>query len=130
MIFWIILAVMAGSIFWMRHTDYDNLIPIAFTVIFGAAALFLAVVICINIIPADGHVESSKARYESLVYQYENNMYDNDNDIGKKQLMNQIQHWNEDLAFNKEMQRDFWIGIFIPNVFDQFKYIDLDTMKG
>lgn len=64
------------------------------------------------------------------MYQYENNMYDNDDDIGKKQLMNQIQHWNEDLAFGKEMQRDFWIGIFIPNVFDQFQHIDLDTMKG
>lgn len=129
MIFWIVLAAMVGSIVWMRHTNYDSFIPIIFTVIFGAAALFMAITICINIIPADGNAESSKARYESLVYQYENNMYDNDNDIGKKQLMNQIQHWNEDLAFGKEMQRDFWIGIFIPNVFDQFEFIELGGVK-
>ena len=52
-------------------------------------------------------------------------MYDNDNEIGKKELMNQIQEWNEDLAWYKANQKDFWIGIFIPNVFDQFEFINL-----
>ena len=39
--------------------------------------------------------------------------------------MTDIQDWNEDLAKYREIQDDFWIGIYIPNVYDQFEFIEL-----
>lgn len=74
---------------------------------------------------ADGEIAYINTERASLVYQYENNLYDNDNDLGKKELMDQIQEWNADLASNKENQDDFWIGAFIPNIYDQFEPIDI-----
>lgn len=127
MIFWILVAAFVGCLVWYKKVDYfNNTLPGMFSVLLGIATAVALATICVNIIPAEGAVKSSEARYESLVCQYENNMYDNDNDIGKKELMNQIQDWNEDLAFGKEMQNNFWIGIFIPNVFDQFEPISLE----
>ena len=83
------------------------------------------VVLCVNYIGIDGDVERNQVRYDSLTYQYENCLYDNDNDVGKKELMSEIQSWNEDLVWHKTMQRNPWIGIYIPDVYDQFDFIEL-----
>lgn len=69
-------------------------------------------------------IASNNQRYESLIYQLENELYDNDNDLGKKELYNQIMEWNEDVAYYQNAQDSFWFGIYYPNIFDQFKIID------
>lgn len=84
----------------------------------------------INNAGARGSIGAYKERYESLMYQLENNLYDNDNDLGKKELYNQIQEWNEDLARGKAMQNDFWFGVFYPDIYDCFEFIDIDLDKG
>ena len=91
--------------------------------LFGVIAS--VVVLCVNYIGIDGDVERNQVRYDSLMYQYENYLYDNDNDVGKKELMSEIQSWNEDIAWGKTMQRNTWIGIYIPNIYDQFDFIEL-----
>lgn len=48
------------------------------------------------------------------------------NRLGLCDLMVDIDDWNTDLAWYKEAQDDFWIGIFIPNIYDSFNYIELD----
>lgn len=95
----------------------------------GALLITIDILCAINIayqnVHAKGFVEACKQRYNSLVYQLENNLYDNDNDLGKKELYDQIQYWNEDLAKGKALQNDFWLGAFYPDVYDQFNFIEL-----
>ena len=97
---------------------------------FIAFFMLIAIIVAITILPfiytgIDGKIASYEARYESLVYQYENDIHDNDNDLGKRDLMEDIEAWNTDLARKKANQRNFWIGIYIPNIYDQFEFIDL-----
>ena len=125
MLFWISLAILVGGIVWMCLT-YDNGFAL-FTTGLGVTCVLACLIIMICMLTnIDGYVAENKARYDSLVYQYENDIYDNDNDLGKRELMVDIQEWNEDLAWYREAQDDFWIGIFIPNVYDQFDYISLE----
>lgn len=77
-----------------------------------------------------GKIASYEQRYESLVFQLENNLYDNDNDLGKKELYNQIQSWNENLASGKAMQDDIWLGVFWPDIYDDFEFIEVERMWG
>lgn len=102
-----------------------GIISIVVSVICAFAVGIMIIVATVNNIGTAGLIASNEQRYESLVYQLENNLYDNDNDLGKKELYNQIQSWNEDLANGKQMQRDIWVGMFYPNIWDDFTYIEL-----
>ena len=123
MLFWtFVIIIIAGFV--LFTFDLENLgITISVIGIFGIIAS--VVVLAINYIGIDGYIARMNTRYETLVYQYENDIYDNDNDLGKRELMENIQWWNEDLSANQKNQRDFWIGIYIPNIYDQFEFIEL-----
>ena len=123
MLFWtFVIIIIAGFV--LFTFDLENLgITISVIGIFGIIAS--VVVLAINYIGIDGYIARMNTRYETLVYQYENDIYDNDNDLGKRELMVDIQNWNEDLSSRRGRQRDFWIGIYIPNIYDQFEYIEL-----
>ena len=123
MLFWtFVIIIIAGFV--LFTFDLENLgITISVIGIFGIIAS--VVVLAINYIGIDGYIARMNTRYETLVYQYENDIYDNDNDLGKRELMIDIQNWNEDLSSRRERQRDFWIGIYIPNIYDQFEFIEL-----
>ena len=123
MLFWtFVIIIIAGFVLFTY--DLENLgIAISVIGIFGIIAS--VVVLAINYIGIDGYIARMNTRYETLVYQYENDIYDNDNDLGKRELMEDIQRWNEDLAANQKNQHDFWIGIYIPDIYDQFESIEL-----
>lgn len=140
MLFWLfviilgigIACVVLGS--WMyNNTRYDTfwfeIIGVGITVIAALAIVISGVVMIDSYGNVEAKIAMNNKRYESLVYQLENNLYDNDNDLGKKELYNEIREWNEDLAYYQNIQDSFWFGIFYPNVFDQFEFIEYDTQK-
>jgi hypothetical protein len=126
-IFVIILA--AGILLWVigdrKGTDLD--MPGAFITIAGG--LFLLIAITAFVVTHIG-IDAKKAeydiRYESLTYQWENDFYGNEYGIGKKELVKEIQSWNEDIAGYKKLQRNIWIGVFVPDIYDDYKFIPLD----
>lgn len=129
MIFWIILGGFVLSVVGLIFIDYfSDWHDVAFggTVISVLALFLLLAYMGGNYIGLDAKIERYNVRYETLTYQYENNFYDNDNDVGKYELMRDIREWNEDLAANKVKQHNFWYGIFIPDIYDQFEFIELE----
>lgn len=125
MLFWIFVIITAALVTWAIIDDGYLEFPIFGSIISGVITLVMLFVIIGCHAGVEGEVAAYEQRYEALVYQYENDIYDNDNDLGKRELIKDIQSWNEDLAEGKENQDDFWIGIFYPNIYDQFEFIDL-----
>ena len=129
MIFWLVvlsIVVCLGLAVYVEKRFQDYSVPFLMIASIGfIVAIIMLIIIVVKNTNVDAYVAENQMRYEMLVYQYENNLYDNDNDLGKRDLMEDIQEWNEDLAYYREAQDDFWVGIFHPNVYDQFEFIEL-----
>lgn len=69
-------------------------------------------------------LEDLRQQGEILEYQLENDLYDNDNDLGKKELYSEIEDYNSTIVKGKAMQNDFWYGIFYPDIYDHLEPID------
>lgn len=97
-------------------------------IFFGLVAVITSIgVFGLSLLPAQANLDTLEQTRASLVYQLENNLYDNDNDFGKKELMSEIQSFNESLAFHKKIQRDFWVGIYYANIYDDIQLIEIDS---
>ena len=136
MIFWITLiavvvfAVLAIVFFDSWNFEWVSILSTIISVIAVVAFVVMLIVVIVNNVGVEASIEANKQRYESLIYQAENNLYENDNDLGKKELANQIQKWNEDLASGKALQDDFWVGIFYADIYDEFNFIPMTVLDG
>ena len=136
MIFWIALIAFVVfivlAIVFEDSWDYGwvGVVSMFASCVSGIACLFMLIAIVIFHVGIEAEIEANKQRYDSLVYQAEARLYENDNDVGKKDLANQIQEWNEDLARDKELQNDFWVGIFIPDIYDEFEFIPMSVLSS
>lgn len=130
MLFWLfaIIAVVSFVLILISiEKDWDWEDVFVFSMVLSIICIVASLcVIASNYTGIDAEIEKYNIRYEMLVYQYDNDFYNNDNEVGKYELVKSIQEWNEDLAYKKRMQRNFWIGIYYPNIYDQFEFISLE----
>lgn len=132
MLFYLVVAALVISIIVLAIENkisggcYDIIANVfeVISVVLGVVILFMTVAICMGNFGADADAAKYKERYDSLVYQYENEIYCDDNVV--YDLLADIREYNEDIAYYQEIQDDFWLGVFYPNVFDQFELIELD----
>lgn len=125
----IAISTMVIASNWTNKYDWRenaSIILIVVSIASWIAFIIISIIAIISNAGIDGQIASNEQRYESLVYQFENDIYDNDNDLGKKELYNQIQDWNEDVAKGQALQNDPWVGIFYPDIYDQFEVIEFE----
>jgi hypothetical protein len=92
----------------------------------------MLIIAIVNVNTFDAVLAQNQARYDIIVYQLENDIYNDNGDdvVGKRDLYEQIREWNEDYAYNKRVQDNPWTGIFIPNYCDYLKPIEINTTEG
>ena len=110
--------------------DYEDQYKFAFLMILIVAMVVLTImslVVIINHTGTDAVIAENAAIYNSLIYKMESTTCRDEFGFLNKEVIDEVTKWNQDLAKNKSLQRDPWIGCFTPNIFDEFEFIDYNN---
>ncbi len=133
MLLFIIYFVGVGLKLYAMGNRYTRILSELFSDLLKIGSVTLISLSLVSFLFIYGTIDSYMAKVnvtrESLIYQLENDIYDNATDNGKKELMAEIQDWNEDLAWYKEMQHNFWFGTYIPDIYDRIEPIPLEKTR-
>lgn len=119
MLFWLCLIVLIVGI--VLVTVRDSWVTV---IVSGFIMAVMVIVLVGNYIGVNAQVEKLKERYNAITYKVESGACRDEFGLLNKEVIDEIQDWNESITYNKNIQENFWIGIFIPNVYDQFETID------
>ena len=132
MILWIsiFVTVICLVIFIMSNNKYDgawdaiNIISLVLAITAFVLSIGLGGISIIARAGADAYLASMQEKRSALVYQLENDIYDNDNDLGKKELYSEITEYNCDVAEGKIKQNNIWVYNLYCNVYDDLELIE------
>ena len=89
--------------------------------------IIMLMVIGINALSAPATRAQLEAEYEVLSWEVENDIYAADDDVvGRKELYNHVRDWNKTLASKQAGEKNFWYGIFVPDIYGDLKTIKLN----
>jgi polyferredoxin len=142
MLFWLfVIALVVGIILivlgskswhgdkykWFYYHDEGLIVSGIITVAVSSIALFIMLVsIICDYTCANGTLQEYRERYKALTYKVESGVCRDEFGLLNKEVVDEIQEWNEDVVYRKEMQNNFWIGIFYPDIYDGFETIDYE----
>ena len=134
MILWIsiainIISVIVSIISFNKFRDFWDVIgsiSTALAVLFFIISAVLGVIAISASVGSESYLASMHEKRIALVYQLENDLYDNDNDLGKKELYSEITEYNCDVAKGKIMQDNIWVYNLYADVYDDLELIEFD----
>ena len=134
MILWISITITIISVIVLiiSFNKFSNLwdvigfISIALAVLFFIISVVLGAIAISASVGSESYLASMQEKRSALVYQLENNLYDNDNDLGKKELYSEITEYNCDVAKGKIMQDNMWVYNLYADVYDDLELIEFD----
>lgn len=94
-----------------------------FSVIFITVDIFLLVFVAFSYPHSQAEIAKLEQRYDSIMYEIEQS------DEFSWSIHNDITNWNEDVAFGKKSERDFWFDLLRPDVYSRFSLIPYEKNK-
>ena len=142
MLFWLFLIVLiigiglfiVGNVSWdsEKHPFLWNndcnieLVGEIVGVLSGLVIGIMIFILCGQYMGVDAYLEKNRETYMALTYKIESNSCRDEFGLLSKELIDEVQEWNQDVRYYQKIQRNFWVGIFYPNVYDEFETIDYE----
>lgn len=122
-------AIILFLIAWLMW-KYDETLPYETLIAIGVLVLLVALIMGSIAFIDNTTKEATIARYQtkrdSLVFQLENNYYDNMMWDGRENLMKEIYEFNATVVKGRINKENVWIGVFWPEDWNVIEPIDLN----
>ena len=115
--------------FLWRNSDCISMIGVATSIASGLIALIMLCFIIFTHTNVDAYLEENREIYSALTYKMESTTCRDEFGFLSKEVIDEVQEWNQDVRYYQSAQDNFWVGIFYPNVYDEFKTIGYETYK-
>ena len=117
-----------GKIKKMRVRDCMENVGGGMTVIFSLILAFMLIAMAITYIGVDAEIAKKQQHRDFLVTQYKTGIYDS-SAYSQYNLLQKIDEWNCDLAEKQKLTHDYWVGIFVPDYYDDLDYITVNLFE-
>lgn len=99
------------------------------TIIFAIVCGIMLICICDAHAGVEGKRLQMQETYKALNFKAQSECARDEFGLLNKEIIDEIQSWNEDIVYKKVMQDNFWVGIFYADIYDTLETIDLEQMK-
>lgn len=129
MIFWLcVLIMVVGIVLWIvgykEYIDGMWMSGSIVAIVFGITVLIMSICLCIEYSTVDANIAKNEELYKAITYKVESEACKDELGLLSKEVIDEVQEWNKDVLYYQNMHDNFWVGIFYPNIFDQFETID------
>ena len=114
------------KLYYFLYKNDDTFLIIGWVVVVLMLIVFLVcggIILDANI-DKEATVYQLEEQYKALVFKGENDFARDEFGLLNKDIVDEIEYWNTTISYKKKIQNNSWIGIFIPDIYDQFEVID------
>lgn len=131
MVFWLcILIMVVGIVLWVigskEYIDGMWMSGSLLTVVMGISVIVMSICLFIEYSTVDAKIAKNEELYKAITYKVESGACRDEFGLLSKEVIDEVQEWNKDVLYYQSVQDNFWVGIFYPDVFDQFETIDYE----
>ena len=131
MLFWLFIILFVVGIILHKVFEFEFLDDFGYviSIISGLAVIISLFLIIGEYTTMDSYLEKTREQYKAITYKIESNACRDEFGLLNKEVIDEIQEWNKDVRFYQNIQDNFWLGIYYPNVFDEFETIDYESFE-
>ena len=127
----LIIGLISGAITIFCCNQYNEVFMLPCLIMLLVSLITLAVFGCLTgtaiyrNVTAPAAFRAYEIKYDTLTYQLENNLYDNNNNIGLKELFDEIYDYNQEIESGRINSKSPMISVLYPLDYDSLKLIEL-----
>ena len=131
MLFWLFIILFIVGIILYKIFEFEFLgdFGCAIIIISGLSIIISLFLIIAQYTTMNAYLEKDREQYKAITYKIESNACRDEFGLLNKEVIDEIQEWNKDIRYHQNIQDDFWLGIYYPNVFDEFETIDYESFE-
>lgn len=108
---------------WRNSEEIKNT-GMVISIIMVTAILIMGVFICDEYNMADANLAALREKEVALTYKLESGACRDEFGLLSKSVIDEIQDWNISIAKKKNLQNNYWIGIFYVDIYNEFETVD------